>query len=105
MENGNIVIYQSESGLPEIQVTFENETLWLSQRLMAELFEKDSDTIGFHIKNIYSEGELVEKATTEFFSVVQNEGKRNVRPSNKPSVFQVTFWNQSLTPPTKPAVY
>lgn len=79
MEDGKIVIYQAESGMPEISVTLENDTLWLSQRLMAELFDKDTDTIGFHIKNIYSEGELDEPATTEDFSVVQKEGKRNVK--------------------------
>ena len=45
---------------------------------MAELFDKDSDTIGLHLKNIYSEEELEEKATTEDFSVVQTEGKRRV---------------------------
>jgi hypothetical protein len=79
MENGQIVIYQTDSGNPEIEVTLENETLWLSQRVMAELFDKDSDTIGLHIRNIYSDGELDEKATTEVFSVVQKEGKRNVK--------------------------
>lgn len=79
MENGKIIFYQSESGSPEIQVTFESETLWLSQRIMAELFDKDTDTIGLHIKNIYSEGELDEQATTELFSVVQTEGKRTVK--------------------------
>lgn len=79
MENGSILIYQTDSGNPEIQVTLENETLWLSQRLMAELFEKDTDTIGLHIRNIYADEELNEKTTTEVFSVVQTEGKRSVR--------------------------
>jgi prophage maintenance system killer protein len=78
MENGKIVIYQTADGTPEIKVTLENDTLWLSQRVMAELFDKDSDTIGLHIKNIYAEGELNETATTEDFSVVQKEGKRAV---------------------------
>ncbi|MFZ1289315.1 MAG: RhuM family protein [Melioribacteraceae bacterium] len=45
---------------------------------MANLFQKDSDTIGLHIKNIFRENELDEKSTTEYFSVVQKEGKRNV---------------------------
>lgn len=79
MENEKIIIYQTDSGDPEIQVTFEDETLWLSQRLMAELFDKDPDTIGLHIRTIFSEGELNEKATTEVFSVVQKEGKRTVK--------------------------
>lgn len=75
---GEIIIYENpEHGL-EIQVRLENDTLWLSQRLMAELFEKDSDTIGLHIKNIFAESELDELSTTEKISVVQIEGKRRV---------------------------
>lgn len=58
---------------------FENEAVWLSQRQMAELFAKDTDTIGLHLKNIYSEEELLERSTTEFFSVVQLERKRSVK--------------------------
>jgi len=57
----------------------ENETLWLSQAQMAELFEKDTDTIGLHLKNIFAEGELDETTTTEESSVVRQEGKRQVR--------------------------
>ncbi len=79
MNNSQIIIYQTADGQTSVDVTLENETLWLSQRLMAELFEKDSDTIGLHIKNIYDEGELDEKSTTEKYSVVQQEGKRSVR--------------------------
>ncbi len=78
MEKERVVIYQTDKG-PEIQVTLENETLWLSQRVMGELFEKDSDTIGLHIKNIFSEGELDKDSTTEVFSVVQKEGNRTVK--------------------------
>lgn len=76
---GEMVIYTSPEGKANIDVRLEAETLWLSQRMMAELFGKDSDTIGLHLKNIYLEEELEEKATTEFFSVVQTEGKRRVR--------------------------
>ena len=73
-----IEIYKSPDNKIELQVNLENETVWLSQKQMAELFNKDSDTIGLHLKNIYSEQELIEKSTTEFFSVVQTEGKRKV---------------------------
>lgn len=73
-----IIIYQNTDNQVQIDVQFEQETLWLSQKRMAELFDKDSDTIGLHLKNIYSEGELDEIATTEFFTVVQKEGKRDV---------------------------
>lgn len=78
MNKGEIEIYKSETGA-EIYVKLEQDTLWLSQRQMAELFEKDTDTIGLHLKNIYAEGELDEPATTEKYSVVQKEGNRNVR--------------------------
>ena len=77
-EKGDIIIFRSKHGDPEIQVHFVQETVWLSQRLMSDLFQKDSDTIGLHLKNIYKEGELEEKSTTEFFSVVQKEGKRSI---------------------------
>lgn len=74
---GNIVIYQTGAGESGLQVRLENETIRLSQKLMAELFEKDSDTISLHIQNIFSSEELQEAATTEFFSVVQNKADRN----------------------------
>ncbi len=75
---GEMVIYTSPEGTANIDVRLEAETLWLSQKMMAEIFDKDSDTIGLHLKNIYSEQELEETSTTEVFSVVQTEGKRQV---------------------------
>ncbi len=75
----HIEIYESDDGQTQIDVRLEHETLWLSQAQMAELFERDSDTIGLHLKNIYLEGELNESATTEESSVVRQEGKRQVR--------------------------
>lgn len=77
MEN-QIVIFKTADNVTEINVQFDNETVWLNQKQMAELFDKDTDTIGLHLKNIYTESELGESATTEFFSVVQQEGKREV---------------------------
>ena len=74
-----IEIYQSVDNKIEVKVQFENDSVWLNQRQMAELFEKDTDTIGLHLKNIFSEDELEEGSTTEVFSVVQKEGNRNVR--------------------------
>lgn len=74
----NIEIYTLNKNQTEIIVQFDNETVWLSQKLMADLFDKDSDTIGLHLKNIFQEGELTENSTTEIFSVVQKEGNRNV---------------------------
>ena len=74
-----IEIYTGKDGQTQIEVQFEQDTVWLSQKQMSELFDKDSDTIGLHLKNIYKEDELEEGSTTEFFSVVQKEGNRNVR--------------------------
>ena len=86
MEQNKIQIYQAEEGETRIDVRFERETLWLSQAQMAELFEKDSDTIGLHLKNIYESHELDENLTTEDSSVVRQEGKREVRR-------QIRFYN------------
>ncbi|MBK6904242.1 MAG: virulence RhuM family protein [Saprospirales bacterium] len=82
MEN-QIEIFQTRDNQTQIKVRFEAETVWLSQKMMAELFDKDSDTIGLHLKNIYAEGELIETATTEVFSVVQTEGDREVKRNIK----------------------
>lgn len=79
MASSDIKIYQTDDGQTEIQVKFENETVWLSQKQMAQLFEKDTDTIGLHLKNIYQTGELEELATAEESSVVQKEGNRKVK--------------------------
>jgi prophage maintenance system killer protein len=74
-----VVIYQSTDGKASLDVRLEHETVWLSQRQMSELLDKDADTIGLHIRNIYKEGELDQKGTTEDSSVVQDEGGRRVR--------------------------
>ena len=78
-----IEIFKSNDNKTEIKVQLEQETVWLSQKQMAVLFDKDSDTIGLHFKNIFKEEELDEKATTDYFSVVQKEGKRNVKRNIK----------------------
>jgi prophage maintenance system killer protein len=74
-----VVIYQTTDGKAALEVRLEQESVWLSQKQMAELLDKDTDTIGLHIRNIYKEGELEPKATTEESSVVQNEGGREVK--------------------------
>jgi len=76
---GEIVLYQAPDGSVELDVRLDQESIWLSQKQMALLFQKDTDTIGFHLGNIYKEAELDEVATTEESSVVQQEGKRRVR--------------------------
>lgn len=76
---GEIILYHTAYGGPALEVRLEKETVWLSQRQMAHLFEKNTDTIGLHIRNIFKEGELEEGATTEESSVVQEERGRQVR--------------------------
>ena len=61
-----------------IQVRYENENLWMTQKSIAELFDCSSDNISLHLKNIFEENELDKSSTTEKFSVVQKEGSRNV---------------------------
>jgi len=74
-----IEIYQGSDGQTQIEVKFDQETVWLNQRQIAALFGKDSDTIGLHLRNIFKEQELAENLTTEESSVVQKEGRRLVR--------------------------
>lgn len=71
-------MYTTEDGITKVEVTFDNETVWLSLDQMAELFQRDKSTISRHIKNVFMEGELKESATVAFFATVQNEGERMV---------------------------
>ena len=72
-----IVVYQPNDVM-RLEVRLENETVWLTQKQMAELFGCSTDNVGLHLKNIYTEGELEESATAEDSSVVRLEGKRKV---------------------------
>ena len=76
--NGDIIIYQTEDGLTKINVKIENETVWLSQQQMAELFSTSRTNIIEHINNIYEEEELDKNSTCQNFRQVQKEGKRNI---------------------------
>lgn len=76
--NGDIIIYQTEDGLTKIDVKVENETVWLSQQQMAELFKTSRTNVIEHINNIYSEEELDKNSTCQNFRQVQKEGNRNV---------------------------
>ena len=73
----DILIY--EDGTLALSATVENETVWLSQKQMSELFDKNVKTVNEHIKNIYKEGELEEDSTIRKFQTVQKEGKREVQ--------------------------
>ncbi|MBL4653054.1 MAG: virulence RhuM family protein, partial [Flavobacteriales bacterium] len=74
-----IIIYQNENGETKLDVRFQDETVWLTQKLMAELFQTTPQNITIHLKNIFEEGELEEKATCKDFLQVQVEGKREVK--------------------------
>ena len=75
---GNIVIYQSENGDTKIDVRFQDETVWLTQAQMEELFGSSHANVVEHIKNIYAEGELDEESTCRKFRQVRREGNRDV---------------------------
>ena len=75
MNNSKILIYQSPTGNIKIDVRLENETVWLTQKAMAELFQVKPQNITMHLKNIYEEGELGEKATCKDYLQVEKEGK------------------------------
>ncbi len=77
-KNSQIIIYKTEDGRTKIDVRFDGETVWLTQKLLAELFGVTVPTINEHIKNIYKEAELEEKSTIRKFRIVQKEGGREV---------------------------
>ena len=72
------LIFQIEGKEDGVQVVYHKESVWCTQKAMAQLFDCSTDNIGLHLKNIYETGELTHEATTENFSVVQNEGEREV---------------------------
>src|SRR3989338_4625426 len=82
----NIILYQTEDGQTRLDVRLDGKTAWLSQALMAELFQTTVANINIHIRNVFEEGELDEKATIKDYLIVQKEGQRDVSRS-------VTFYN------------
>ena len=76
--NSSLILYQTEDGLTRIECRFENETVWLTQKLMAELFEIGVNTVNHHLKEIYADGELQEAATIRKYRIVRSEGKRQI---------------------------
>jgi len=75
---GQFLIYQAEDGALKLDVRLEDETVWLSQKLLAQLFQKDVRTVNHHIQSVYEEGELDPSSTIRKFRIVQTEGKREV---------------------------
>ena len=82
-QSGEIIIYQSEEGKTKIEVRLENDNVWLTQKMMAELFQTTPQNITLHLKNIFEEGELQEDATCKDFLQVQTEGSRKVERKQK----------------------
>ena len=71
----SIILYQTEDGRTHIQCRFEDETIWLTQKMMAELFRKDVRTINEHVQNIFAEGELAEESVIRKFRITAADGK------------------------------
>ena len=74
MENTNIIIYQTEDGITKIETRLEDETVWLIQAQLCDLFQKSKATISEHIKNIFEEGELVEYSVVRKFRTTASDG-------------------------------
>ncbi len=79
ISKGEIIVYEAENGEVQLDVRLDQQTVWLTQRQMAEVFDTSTDNVSLHLRNIYADAELAETATTEDFSVVRFEGGRQVR--------------------------
>ena len=79
VNKGEILIYQSEEGQTKIDVLLEDESLWLTQQQLADLFQTSKQNISLHTANIFKEGELSEEATVKEYLTVRQEGNREVR--------------------------
>ena len=79
MDKGEIIIYQTADGKSSLEVKLQEDTVWFTQKQMGFLFEKDTDTIGLYIRNIFKEGQLQPGATAEESSVVQDHCQFNQR--------------------------
>ena len=75
---GQIVLYQTEDGRARLECRFQDESIWLTQRLIAELFQIRIPTVNEHLSNIYAEGELTSEATIRKYLIVRTEGSREV---------------------------
>ncbi len=78
LPRSEIILYQTEDGRTRIQCRFEDETVWLTQALIAELFEIGVNTVNYHLKAIFAEGELRPEATIRYYRIVRTEGRREV---------------------------
>jgi hypothetical protein len=74
-QQSDIIICTTDDGQPRLQVKIKDETVWLTQKQMAELFQCSTDNVELHLKNIFKEGELNENSVTEEYSVTASDGK------------------------------
>ncbi len=77
-QNSQLILYQTEDGQTQVQVVMQGETVWLTQKEMADLFQRDKSVISRHIQNVFSEGELEPEATVAKIAIVQQEGNRTI---------------------------
>ncbi len=89
--SSDIILYQTEDGRTRIQCRLENETVWLTQKLMAALFQIGVGTVNHHLKAIFAEGELVPEATIRRYRIVQTEGGREVEHYSLVAILAVGF--------------
>ncbi len=75
---GEIVFYQTEDGRTRVECRFQDETIWMSQAAMADLFQTTTPNINIHLRNIYAEGELAEEPTVKDYLIVRSEGARQL---------------------------
>jgi len=99
-DNSEIIIYQTDDGQTKIDVRMEEETVWLSQAQMAELFQTTKQNVSLHINNAFAEGELEPSATVKEYLTVQNEGgrgvSRNIKYYNLDAIISVGYRVKSL---------
>ena len=81
--NSELIIYTTEDGLTKVDVTFDDDTVWLTQDQMASLFQRDKSTISRHLKNIFDEGELDRNSVVANFATTATDGK----------VYKVDYYN------------
>ena len=90
-QKNNIIIYQLDDGKTKIDVKLEDETVWLSQQQMADLYGTTKQNISSHIKNIFDEEELSENSTVKEFLTVQKEENRNVNIVHKIPFYLIAY--------------
>jgi hypothetical protein len=99
-QNNQIIIYSTPDGEMKLEVKLENETAWLSQKQMAELFDCGVNNIRFHLQNVFNEAELSENQTTQEYCAVQKEGnkevKRPIKHYNLDAIISVGYRINSL---------